>query len=692
MPLEVHPASEITDFYPVDDRRPEEKFGMYFAPYFELEVVDRRDNFLSAQAGVVRSQNRSFFDRRLVKDVEFEEDVESSDQIKITILNPELRLSNSTIFDLGNSFDLFMGYDNRPRMFMGRGIITEVSKDYNDTEPVIVVTGHDISYFMMEEQKADIVPDGSRWWQASRQAPQQPANAAIPAVVENAPRSIISIKRRPDDPNYPIMRGVRTDDTRRNMRDDPSRRGDNNAPALDLRAIERQANDRNMGSAWINRSRMSPRADERINPNQDVSTTHTVVARGPVTMQPQRFGRRRDAGHIWSGKTDSEIVAAIFQKYNVVPYVQLTNESRRVASRHADNKQDETDTSPRSSDISTPVSSDISTREPISIKTNIDDPTEPTMLGTRSSETRRYLRELLNRVDNNVPALNLNIPPLNSGRSNLPGRPRTIPSNEPQAEPAATESRRVVQRAGTTDWAFIQELAKKHGYICFTFFDYETRQWIGYWGLEENIPQSREYIFRYAAGPNTTLKTFRHSSSSRNQSTEIDLLFVDPITRRENRLRVNIQQGAEAPNIAENETENPDPIGTGPEVVLQVNGQRTMVNANHRFTSAEDAQRWLVAYWRRYAADFQVVEGETLIGIPELRAREYHIFDGVYRDSGRYFVLCTRHSMGDSNYTTSFTCRKTPTNVEDNAEVTVESEEMNRHEVDPTVDRPSNVA
>jgi hypothetical protein len=243
-----------------------------------------------------------------------------------------------------------------------------------------------------------------------------------------------------------------------------------------------------------------------------------------------------------------------------------------------------------------------------------------------------------------------------------PYRP-TVERTTPSTQPARRRLREVTQKAGTTDWQFITKLAEKHGFIVFVFFHLESRRWIGYWGPEGNVPQSVEWIFRYNAGDQTTLGDIRPNVSLRNQSTEIDLLYVDPVTRRTNRLRVAMDNVD--PNfspwrgVVEGSEPNQDPIGDGPEVTLTVQGERVRVNADHRFTSAEDARQWLMAYWLRHAEDYMFMEGNTIVGLPECRAREKHQFLGIGRYAGSYFITQVRHSMSPGQvYGTTFTARK----------------------------------
>jgi len=97
------------------------------------------------------------------------------------------------------------------------------------------------------------------------------------------------------------------------------------------------------------------------------------------------------------------------------------------------------------------------------------------------------------------------------------------------------------------------------------------------------------------------------------------------------------------------------PVGEGPEVTLIVHGQRVRTHADRRFRNVEEAREWLMAYWVTNAKDFHVIEGDTVIGIPELRGRQYHRFLGMERFSGRFFVSQVRHEMSTgSAYKTSF--------------------------------------
>jgi len=69
-----------------------------------------------------------------------------------------------------------------------------------------------------------------------------------------------------------------------------------------------------------------------------------------------------------------------------------------------------------------------------------------------------------------------------------------------------------------------------------------------------------------------------------------------------------------------------------------------------------------MAYWLRYAEDFYIIDGDTIIGIPEMRAREYHVLEGLGRYSGEFFITQTRHMMkAGAVYKTTFVGRaKTP--------------------------------
>lgn len=706
---EIYAASEIGTLYHNDERSIVEKYGQIIAPYFQLEISDKSDNLLFS-AGNIGNSGGYDLNGLIVNDVVIEEDIEGADALSITVNNPRVDLQNSMLFDIGNNIDVFMGYDGRSPFFMMRGIIVEIQPEFSaDTIPVIRLKAYDKSYFMMEEGKAEIIPDGSAWWERRRQNSLRRGPHIERRVYNDAYRN-----QEPDENDlYDIQR----------VNDAAVAQGED-VLMRDVGALTAMDGEIDLTTQRIRRGEVVlPTSTEDPNVNFDAA----VATLGNINTQPQsvngwqrqRFGRRRrQAGHVWRGKTDSEIVAAIFLSYGIVPYVEATNESRRTytgrrrpATPESGSTSERTGRPSTAEDVSLDeieeaelqriqdsATSDESLEEArerlASEETDTTDPTLPAPPGGDYAPNRSSELQDAERVQDITRSIDLSrVRPIDfNGEENqfITGsatitrgqaagarltdyqftddyRFRNVLAEGWSEDPTPprmvreTRQREVTQKAGTTDWDFIIKLGEQHGFITFVFFHIESRRWIGYWGPEGNIPQFRQYTFRYNAGDETTLGTVRPNLSAKNQSTEIDLIYVDPISGRENRLRVamdNLNEYTEGIHVQGDPLDTNEPIPTGPEVVLRIHGQRIVTHADRRFTSAEEARLWLMSYWLRHARDFYFIEGDTIVGIPEMRAREYHFFEGFGRYSGEFFVTQTRHSMSPGQvYKTSFVAR-----------------------------------
>lgn len=674
----VFAATEIGTLYHNDERSISEKYGAFGAPYFKIEISNKDDNRLFS-ADSLLSQGGFDLNGLIVNDVSFDEDIDGAASITLTANNPTLELANSSLFDIGNNVDIWMGYDARTPFYMGRGIIVEIAPEFPASEmPTIRLTAYDISYFMMEEGKGEIVPEGSAWWErgrvrrTGRVVRQERANTSHPDSLteeEREERAADNVRTRAynvgseEDVNY-LAETTNAEEM---------------ADGVDVSLEEYNAVD-------------IPPDDTPAEPTQIETRTG---------WQQQNLARRsRQAGKVWRNLTDAEIVAKIFLSYGITPYVEATGErTRRFSGRNRTRVvQATSDTIVDSTlgrlsdeeiarleaeaapDESLEETRDRLARDVESGETNYEDDTPADLIDSPENNdifyrpSSNYNRGIFRQerpTEEDIAAQGFD--PANVAGWDIEAGPFRIPYPElvddtPPQMPTRTGAggdRSVTQKAGTTDWDFLKELAAKHGFILFVFFHIDSRRWIGYWGPESNVPQFRQYIFRYNAGDLTTLGDVRPNVSAKGQATEIDLIFTDPRSRRENRLRVSMDNVNNYNSEFRGESGiNPigNPLGDGPEVTLAVHGQRVHVRANHMFTSAEDARIWLMAYWINHAEDFALLEGNTIVGIPELRAREHHIFEGLFRFSGTYFVTQARHYMSPgSMYCTEFTARRSST-------------------------------
>lgn len=701
----VFAAVEIGTLYRDDDRSVADKYGHFCSPYFKIEISDKDDNIIfSADSLLIEGG----FDLNglIINDVSFEEDIDGASCISITVNDPNVELLDNHLFDIGNNIDVWQGYDGRASFYMGRGIIVEPAPNLPATGmPTIRITAYDILYFLMEEGKGEIVPEGSAWWERTqirrtgRLPLDEPANDSYEDNLteeEVAEREAENYRTQAADPDS-YLQQLQTG-----------------------MEVEEDGIDR---STEVIHGVTIPGDDGPVAPSSVQTTTG---------WQQQNFSRRRrQAGKVWRNLTDAEIVAKIFLSYGITPYVEATDEHvRRVTARNRP-----TTGSFDSTLFVNQVYGERDTAESVEAQGLNEDQIRRLEMEADDDESLEEARERLgdsiedwrnegNDFDAGVrDALNSDpdYDPTNYDafyrpsevvgsvfRENEYGElvaedavtpaaivgvvPTPVDQTPPQMPTRTGDGgdRTVTQKSGSTDWEFIKELAEKHGFIVFVFFHIESRRWIGYWGPESNVPQFRQYIFRYNDGDWSTLGNVRPNVSAKGQATEIDLIFTDPVSRHENRLRVAMDnvnnynsefRGDSGPNSI------PDPLGDGPEVTLAVHGQRIHVVADHRFTSAEDARIWLMSYWINHANDFALIEGNTIVGIPELRAREHHQFQGIgQRYSGTYFVTQARHMMSPNTmYTTEFTARRSSAlqpGDENTEALTVDQREIGTNTID----------
>jgi hypothetical protein len=625
-PNRPRPASSITRTHNQDSRTLVEKYGRMAAPFFRIEINDKDNRTLFSSESQI---NDSGYDLEglVIYEVEYDETDYQTSMIRLVMANPKMDLQDGLIFVEGNTVDLWMGYDGLEPDYMGRGFIVEISPSFQGTDiPRFHVTAYDISMFMMEEGKGDIVPEGTAWYERKRRTGSRPAQQ-----------------------NQQIYRCGTGDDA--TYTTNPSDRQTNQNQ--ENRENQRSPNDANPTSDAPSASGSTANPNRTQNSTTNNRQHESSRMEWSLWKQPRR-GRQN--GKVWKGKSDSEIANAIFQSYGIIPYTEATSESGKTIRRVTVGSGDDTE---------------IKTLGDTAI---VDNPAEAQGIsqearqaaiaqhGTDIGVTTFADEEIFERdLTDNLHAVRT-VRASNAGSNAGGSQGRCVPV-DPQDVPTIREDRKVTQKNGTSDWEFLNELARKHGYIVFAFFEYESGKWIGYWGPDTNTPQQHKYTFRYAQGDETSLASVKPTISLREQKTEIDLQFVDPRSGKENLLRVSMDNVSPVyTQLRRNSaTTNIDPIGDGPEVTLNIFGRRTSVIADRNFQSPEDARDWLVSFWIRHARDFCRVEGQTIIGLPEMRARQHHDIHGIGRLGGNFFITKTTHKMGAGHvYETRFSGFKNP--------------------------------
>ena len=604
-------AYQIGTVLHVDSRGFAEKYGKVAGPYFKIEICDTMNQQIFTAESLA---NDGGYDLNglIVTSVEWEENDCQADMMTLTVQNPDLQLQDSRLFSEGNYIDLWMGYDGLDPDYMGRGIIVEVESVFQTGSMCSLnITCYDIAYFMMEESRAEIVAEGTQWWENRRERLSTEEERLIDQQVDA------------ENPAFP-EEGDSSSDRDNDAVDSPGGSGVSDA-TVDVDSLRGEPSAEDIAAMEAAQTELqTARESTRTRLRQEALERHPFeMAR---TTSPSR--RRRRQGKVWRNMTDSEIVASIYESYNVVPFVDTTGERSARGS-------------------STIVETE--TEGPIFNTSHPDSAEERRDVERRSMEAYNQTFTPEGDIDDigNTQRPTLDVEPVYA-----------YAFSTRQSRVVETDGRRVVQKAGTSDWEFIKQLASNHGYIVFVFYSYEARNWCGYWGPMSNVPQVIRYELKFNEMDESSLESFRPKTSMRGQSTEIDLSYVNPRDRRHYRIRVSMDNVSRystefrGPNASQLLT---DPIGDGPDAVLTIHGQRVSVPVNRPFVDAEDARRWLMAFWMRHASEFCEAEGKLIVGVPDIHARHRHGVRGVGRFGGEYFFTKVNHKMNPgAPYETTF--------------------------------------
>lgn len=620
-------AYQVGTVLNLDSRDFHEKYNKVIAPFFKLEISNSSNVVIFSEESVSTDggEGNPAYDLNglIVTSVEWEENDCQSDMMTLTVQNPDLNMQESRLFALGNSIDLWMGYDGQIPDYMGRAIIVEVEPSFNTGSMCTLnVVAYDIAYFMMEEAKAEIDSEGTRWWERRR----TPISAAEEQELNDFVTDAMRDTTEERDADRDELR-MSTDPNAENVHIPDAVLDDSDALASYLR----EQGAANASEVDIHATRLAER-QEQVNSEveqlrQQMMESHPFeLAR---TSAPTR-GRTRRNGKVWRDKTDSEIAAAIYESYGIVPFVDTTGE--RGASRWVET-----------------VEETVTHRGPIFTDAHADSRSEYERNVSVQMEATGRIFTPTGVIDDigNTHTPRLQNDPIYAYA--------TTTEDTRQSRTIEHEGRRVIQKAGTSDWAFLKELAANHGYIVFVFYSYSHSCWIGYWGPSSNVPQIIRYNFEFNNYDESTLESFKTKESIRGQSTEIDLSYVNPRDRREYVLKVTMENLSRyAPEFRGRyagwlNSDGIAPEGSGPEVVLTIHGQRVSVPIMRPFTDAAEARRWLMAFWIRHASEFCEAEGKLIIGIPEVHARHRHSISGVGRFSGNYFFTKVSHRMSSGS-------------------------------------------
>ncbi len=232
---------------------------------------------------------------------------------------------------------------------------------------------------------------------------------------------------------------------------------------------------------------------------------------------------------------------------------------------------------------------------------------------------------------------------------------------ETDIDPSLDEPHDFIQKAGLTDYDFVQGLANLTGSTFWVDGDEN-----GVWTLHFRDPaklaeQDKIYTFKYDEGDLSSLLSFRPELLIKDAKTKIVCVTKDRDTGRIVRAEVEEENDA-SPDVAA----AGDPTGdvsadytTGSDIKLFFGDFSFDVITHKRFESEADVVRWAQQWFRRMRENFILASGKT-IGTETLMARQKHILEGISPAYvGEYYFSKVKHLMNDSvGYVCDFANRK----------------------------------
>lgn len=222
-----------------------------------------------------------------------------------------------------------------------------------------------------------------------------------------------------------------------------------------------------------------------------------------------------------------------------------------------------------------------------------------------------------------------------------------------------------IQKSDMSDYDFIKGMSNLVGY--YFWIDYSPQEEGGTgWTLhfknpETLVTQENIYTFQYNLGDKSTLLDFRPELSMTGAVTKIQAQCRDPKTNK--LFVVEFNDDEEAPDVRY--TGDPESVideehtTAGAVVKLFFGDYAIETVSDKKFKTKADLTWWAQNWFRAKRENFIIGRG-TVIGIPDLRARQTHTLKGLAESlDGDYYFARVRHTFNaDDGYLVDFTARK----------------------------------
>lgn len=210
-----------------------------------------------------------------------------------------------------------------------------------------------------------------------------------------------------------------------------------------------------------------------------------------------------------------------------------------------------------------------------------------------------------------------------------------------------------LQDVSTSDWEFLQKLARIHRYDLWVDWSLKNHQWVVHFKQTQDAGQA---LFHFQYGPNGdgSLISAQPTFSLTEQVTDVEVTHYDRKTRDITRTVVAETNPAEDVSVSGSVGRSlvaRQEMSSGASVRFRAFDQTIEAFSDRPFASKREAQdfvrRWLLERER----EFLILEGKVY-GIPELKARQIHLLTGMSkRMDGYYRFTNVTHPMGKGSET-----------------------------------------
>lgn len=240
------------------------------------------------------------------------------------------------------------------------------------------------------------------------------------------------------------------------------------------------------------------------------------------------------------------------------------------------------------------------------------------------------------------------------------------------SNPIVTKKRRFLQKPGVTDYQFIRGWANFTNHLFWVEYNPVAKQWSmnfvsgdrlgpGTGKLVTYNQLDTAEVFRYEKDGTGNLQSFRPKMFIRNRKTDLKVAYISNDGRVfgveqeffDEASAVDIKYKGEKEDNASLEDID------GGRVKIEFNDASVEIVTGRRFRDLEELKQWAAEWFDKRNKELIWSEG-TLVGVPQLAARQQHWISGFGRTfDGYYSFTRVRHSLApDKGYMTSFSAKK----------------------------------